>query len=286
MIQFPIVDTHLHLWDTNHLRYPWLEDVPLLNKPYLLDDYKRAVEPVQVKKMVFLQCEVDPAQFMAEAEWVAKLAQEQDPRIQGIVPWAPLEKGDAARADLEKLADNPLIKGIRRIIQFEPDIEFCLRPDFVAGVQALADYNLSFDICIAHPQMANTIKMVEQCPKVLFILDHIGKPDIKNQLFEPWKTELRRLAELPNVWCKMSGLVTEADHQNWTPEDLKPYINHVLQCFGFDRVLYGGDWPVAYQATAYPRWVETLAWAVQGSSGHELHKLFHDNAIEFYRLPS
>lgn len=285
MIQFPIVDTHLHLWDTHYLNYPWLAGNSLLNKPYLLEDYNRATGPVQVEKMVFLQCEVDPAQFMQEAEWVTVLAQTQDARIQGMVPWAPLEKGDAARADLELLAANPLVKGIRRIIQFETDNEFCLRPEFVQGVQALADYSLSFDICIYHPQMANTIKLVKQCPDVPFILDHIGKPDIKHQLFEPWKTDLKRLAEFPNVWCKVSGLVTEADHQRWTRDDLKPYIDHVIDCFGFGRVMYGGDWPVAYQATEYPRWVETLEWAVQGCSEAELRALFYDNAIAFYRLP-
>ena len=132
--------------------------------------------------------------------------------------------------------------------------------------------------------MANTIKMVAQCPDVQFILDHIGKPDIKHGLLDPWRAEIKTLSELPNVWCKMSGLVTEADHANWTKEQLKPYVDHVLECFGFDRVMYGGDWPVAYQATEYPRWVETLAWAVEGCSGDELKKLFRDNAIAFYRL--
>ncbi|HRW09067.1 MAG TPA: amidohydrolase family protein [Caldilineaceae bacterium] len=285
MINFPIVDTHLHVWDPGYLRYPWLDEIPLLNKPHLLEDYNRATGPVQVEKMVFLQCEVDFAQFQEEADWVSGLAQ-TDPRIQGMVPWAPLEKGDGARAAVERLAANPLVKGIRRIIQFEDDIEFCLRPDFVRGVQMLADYNLSFDICINHTQLANTIKLVAQCPNVPFILDHIGKPDIKDQLFEPWRQEIKTLAGHPNVWCKISGLVTEADHANWTREDLKPYINHVIESFGFDRVMYGGDWPVATQATDYPRWVETLEWAVQGCSSEELHKLFHDNAISFYRLPN
>jgi L-fuconolactonase len=283
MIQFPIVDTHVHLWDPSHLRYPWLDDNALLNKPYLLDDYKRACGPMHVEKMVFLQCECDVAQFREEAAWVTSLAQ-QDPRLQGIVPWAPLENGDAARPDLEKLAENRLIKGVRRIIQFEPDLEFCLQPNFVTGVQALADYNFSFDICIFHPQLANTIKLVAQCPNVAFILDHIGKPDIKHQLFEPWRQEIKTLAGFPNVWCKVSGLVTEADHQHWTKEDLKPYIDHVINSFGFDRVIYGGDWPVAYQATEYPRWVETLEWAVRGCSDTELHQLFHDNAMMFYKL--
>ena len=285
MLNFPIVDTHLHLWDPGYLRYPWLDGNALLNKPYLLDDYNHATGPVAVEKMVFLQCECDPAQFMDEAAWVTELAS-TEPRIQGIVPWAPLELGDGARPHLEALAQNPLIKGIRRIIQFEADPDFCLRPDFVRGVQALADYGLSFDICIHHGQMANTIQLVGQCPNVQFILDHIGKPDIKQQQLDPWRSELRQLASFPNVWCKMSGLVTEADHQRWQPVDLQPYIDHVLEVFGFDRVMYGGDWPVAYQATSYPRWVATLADAVAGVSADELRKLFRDNAIAFYRLPA
>ena len=283
MLTFPIVDTHLHLWDPANLRYPWLDGIPLLNKPYLLEDYGRACGNVRVEKMVFLQCECEFSQFMDEAGWVTSLAA-QDSRIEGIVPWAPLEKGDSARADLERLAENRLVKGIRRIIQFEPDLEFCLRPDFLKGVQALPDYHFSFDICISYIHMANTIKMVRQCPNVQFVLDHIGKPDIKNQVFEPWRREIKALSEFPNVWCKVSGLVTEADHQRWKNEDLKPYLDYVIECFGFDRVMYGGDWPVAYQAAEYPQWVETLIWAVSGCSELELQKLFRTNAIEFYRL--
>jgi predicted TIM-barrel fold metal-dependent hydrolase len=283
-MRFPIIDTHLHVWNPSYLRYPWLDDIPLLNKPYLPKDYKVACGPIDVAGMVFVQCEADFPLFMEETAWVTQLAREEEPRIQGIVPWAPLEKGDGARPALEKLARNPLIKGIRRIIQFEPDPEFCLRPDFVMGVQALPDYGLHFEICIVHTQMANTIKMVEQCPNVRFILDHIGKPDIKNHVLEPWKQELKILAGFPNMWCKMSGLVTEADHKKWTQEDLKPYIDHVLDCFGFGRVMYGGDWPVAYQATEYPRWVQTLEWAVRGCSAEQLRSLFRNNALHFYRL--
>ena len=255
MIPFPIVDAHLHVWDIKPLHYPWLDSLPQLNKSYLLDDYRQACGDVRVEKMVFLQAECDFGQHMQEAEWVTELAG-QDHRIEGIVPWVPLEKGDAVQNDLEVMARNPLIKGIRRIIQFEEAIDFCLQPDFIKGVQLLAKYLLSFDICISHQQMSNTFKMVRQCPEVNFILDHIGKPDIKKQLFHPWKKELRELSEIPNVWCKMSGLVTEADMENWTPDDLKPYIEHVLDCFGFDRVLYGGDWPVACQATDYPGWFD------------------------------
>jgi L-fuconolactonase len=162
MPSFPIVDTHLHIWDLSRLRYPWLANVPMLNKNHLIGDYRSGLRASAVAKMVFLQCECAPAQFQAEADWVTEVAQ-ADPRIRGIVPWAPLEKGEGARAELARLAANPLIKGIRRIIQFEADPAFCLRPDFVRGVQLLPEYGLSFDLCINHTQLANTIKLVRQC---------------------------------------------------------------------------------------------------------------------------
>ncbi|MEP6986815.1 MAG: amidohydrolase family protein, partial [Chloroflexota bacterium] len=231
-LPFPIVDTHLHIWDTHLLRYPWLDDVELLNRPYLLDEYNRACAGIEVERMVFVQAEADFAQFMREAEWVNSVA-DQDSRLQAIVAWAPLEKGDAARVDLEKLTAMPRVKGIRRIIQFEPDMEFCLQPDFIRGVNALPDYNLTFDICINHTQMVNTIQMVRQCPDVQFVVDHIAKPDIKHQVLDPWREHLKTFSEFPNVCCKLSGLVTEADHKSWTNIQLKPYIDHVIDCFGF-----------------------------------------------------
>lgn len=283
MPSFPIVDTHLHIWNLDRLRYPWLASVPLLNKNHLIEDYVRACGPVEVAKMVFLQCECDPAQFQLEAEWVAEVAK-VDPRIRGIVPWAPLEKGVAAEEELARLAADPLVKGIRRIIQFEPDQNFCLRPDFVRGVRLLPKYGLTFDLCINHTQLANTIALVRQCPQVTFVLDHIAKPDIKAGRLDPWRAELRELAELPNVWCKLSGLVTEADHARWTPADLRPYIDHTIACFGFDRVMFGGDWPVAAQATDYPRWVDTLDAAVADASVDEVRKLYVTNAERFYRV--
>lgn len=283
MPNFPIVDTHLHIWDLGRLRYPWLASVPMLNKNHLIDDYRRACGPVQVAKLVFLQCECDFAQFQQEADWVTEVAK-ADPRIRGIVPWAPLEKGEGARADLARLAANPLIKGIRRIIQFEADPAFCLRPDFVRGVQLLAEFGLSFDSCINHTQLANTIKLVRQCPRVKFVLDHIGKPDIKGGRLDPWRAELKELATMPNVWCKLSGLVTEADHAEWTPADLQPYIDHVVATFGFDRVMFGGDWPVSTQATDYPRWVNTLDAALRSASAADLRKLYVTNAEAFYRI--
>ena len=282
MVDFPIVDTHVHFWDPAYLRYSWLDDIPLLNQRYMPEEYRKSCGDVQVEQIVFVQCECDGGQYLKEVEWVSRLSR-QDGRIRGIVANAPLEQGKKINGDLLKLANNPLVKGIRRLLQPE-SVDFCLRPGFIEGVRLLPYHGLSFDICIFHPQLANVIEFVRQCPEVSFILDHIGKPDIKNKVFEPWKKELRLLAGMPNVSCKISGVVTEANIERWTSDDLKPYIDHVIECFGIDRVMYGGDWPVARQATEYQRWVETLSWATNSFSKSEKIKLFRENAISFYHL--
>src|SRR5690606_28719862 len=175
-----IIDTHLHLWDPGHLRYSWLDDDPLLNKPYLLDGYRKATSGLAIEQMVFVQCEVDTAFYRQEVEWVANLAA-IDERIASIVPWAPLELGEGADEEVAELADNDLVKGIRRIIQFESDAEFCLRPGFVRGVRNLANHGLHFEVCLkGDEQFANCLDLVEQCPEVRFLLNHIGKPYIKD----------------------------------------------------------------------------------------------------------
>ena len=283
MISFPIVDTHAHLWHPERLRYPWLGEVGVLsNEPHLLDDFRAAYGAINIESFVFVECGVHPDERMKEVEWVTSLVQDE-PRLKGIVASAPLENGQGVRPVVEKMAENPLVKGIRRLLQAE-SLDFCLQPDFIKGVQLLAEYGLSFDICIAHPQLTNVIEFVKQCPDTQFILDHIGKPDIKNEVFQPWKREIETISEFPNVFCKVSGVATSADFETWKPTDLKPYIDHVIGCFGFDRVVYGGDWPVSTQAIGYPQWVETLAWAVDGCSEDEMKKLFRENAIRFYRL--
>jgi L-fuconolactonase len=284
MIDFPIVDAHLHVWDVKRLIYPWLDNIPFLNRSFLLDDYRKACGSVKVEKMVFLQCECEPSQYMDEVRWVTELAENEDGRIQGMVPWAPLEKGEAVRPEIEALAANRLVKGIRRIIQFEEDIEFCLKPDFIKGVKMLPEYDMTFDICISYKHNKNTIKFVEQCPEVSFILDHIGKPNIKDGKLDLWRDEIRELSKFPNVYCKVSSLATEADHKSWIIEDLRPFVDHIFECFGFDRTVFAGDWPVSSQAAEFPLCVETLEKLVSGCSKEDLKKLFHDNAEEFYKL--
>jgi L-fuconolactonase len=285
MPDFPIVDTHLHLWHPQHFRMSWLDGITLLNRPYGLDEYREHTAGIDIAAMVYLQVDVEPPYGLLEAQWAAERAQE-DPRLQGIVAYAPVEYGEQVRAFLAALvAIGPRVKGVRRILQSEPDPEFCLRPGFVRGVQILPEYGLSFDICIYHHQLAGVIELVRRCPDTSFILDHVAKPNIKEHLLDPWRAQIAELATLPNVVCKISGMVTEADHQRWEAEDLRPYVEHVLVAFGPDRVMFGGDWPVVLLASEYRRWVETLDSLTEHLSLEAKRKLWADNARRVYRLP-
>lgn len=283
MPSFSIIDTHLHLWDPEVLRYPWLDSIPLLNRSFLLEDYESATAENQVDKMVFVQCECEFSQCEEEVEWVTHLAT-LDQRIKGIVAWAPLEQGLESAKILDRYSENKLVKGIRRIIQFEPDPDFCLREGFVKGVQLLSRYNYTFDICVAHHQLDNVIKLVQVFPETQFILDHIGKPDIKNHSVEPWRSHIKELAKLDNVHCKLSGLVTEADHKKWKQDDLIDYIQAVLKYFTPHKLMFGGDWPVILQASSYKKWIETLDWALSDLSQNELLKIYQNNAERLYRI--
>jgi L-fuconolactonase len=284
MPDFPIVDAHLHLWQPEHFRMPWLDGNDLLNRPYGLDDYRQHTAGIDIAAMIYLEVNVEPAYALLEAQWVAERAQE-DPRLQGIVAHAPMEYGDQVRAFLDALvAIDRRVKGVRRLLQSEPDPAFCLRPRFLRAVQLLPEYGLSFDICIYHHQLAGVIELVRRCPDTSFVLDHIGKPGIKEHLLDPWRAQIAELAALPNVLCKISGMVTEADPERWEAEDLRPYVEHVLAAFGEDRVMFGGDWPVALLATEYRRWVETLDALTAHLSPEAKRKLWADNARRFYRL--
>lgn len=283
MPNFAIVDSHVHLADPERFGYAWTRNAPSLNRTVLPQDLTKAAAPVQINKFVFVEVDVDLPQHVAEAEWVDSLAK-SDPRLAGMVAALPLEQGKAAKAELDRLRRNKILRGIRRLIQNQADPDFCIQPNFIEGLKLLAPHDLVFDICIFHHHLPNAIKMVRQCPEVRFVLDHIGKPGIKAGLMDPWRKDMKELASLPNVHCKISGVTTEADHKSWTREQLKPYIAHTIDAFGFDRVMYGGDWHVLELAGTYPQWVEIVDWVVDSATVPEKRKLFRDNAIDFYRL--
>jgi L-fuconolactonase len=284
MPDFPLIDAHVHLWDPTRFRIPWLDENDLLDRRYALPEYYEHTKGIPIEAFVYLEVDIKPAYALLEARWVADRA-EEDPRIQGIVAFAPLEDGEQVRSYLDALVEiDPRIKGVRRLVQGEPDPDFCLRPGFVRGTQLLASYGLSSDIGINYRQLASTIKLVQQCPDTEFMLDHIGKPDIQAGMTEPWRQQIQELASYPNVFCKVSGMVTEADHQQWQADDLASYVEHVLATFGEDRVVFGGDWPVVLLASSYKRWVETLDQLTASLSDEARRKLWAENARRFYRL--
>ncbi len=284
MPDFPIVDAHVHLWNPERYRIPWLDGNETLGRRLELAAYREQTRGVAIDAFVYVEADLAKEYSFLEARQAEVYAGE-DPRLRGIVAFAPVEFGERVRPYLESLvAVGPRIKGVRRLLQGEPDPEFCLRPDFVRGVELLPEYGLSFDLCIYHHQLPGVIELVRRLPAVSFILDHIGKPDIRHGVLDPWRAQIGELASMPNVWCKVSGLVTEADPATWTADDLAPYVEHVLAAFGEDRVVFGSDWPVATLASSYMRWVETLDGLTGRLSEGGRRKLWTDNARRFYRL--
>ncbi len=282
-----VVDTHIHYWDPDLLSYPWLETVPEIaakHGPLELQAQEVETERFELDKIIFMQAGSIDAHALREAEWVDELARTVDSRIVGIIADAPVDRGASVVPALEALQAIPRVKGVRRLIQGQPQ-GYGDNQEFISGVRHLANFGFTFDICIHHPQLGEAIRLVRACPNVEFILDHIAKPDIKGQVFVPWKSQMQSLAALPNVVCKISGMVTEADLAQWTPADLQPYVDHVIECFGVDRVLYGGDWPVSLRGVeSWGHWVDALDGLTYWLSASEKHKLFYTNARRVYRV--
>jgi predicted TIM-barrel fold metal-dependent hydrolase len=283
MRMYSIVDSHVHLWNPAAFRYAWLDSLPVLNRPALTSDYLAVSNKANVSKFVFVECGCEATQNLAEVGWVSELAK-SEPRLKGIVAHVSLEKGEAIRADLKKLSTQPLVKGVRRNLQGEMDLNFCLQPEFIAGARLLAEFGFTFDVCIRHEQMRAATELVRRVPQVTFILDHFGKPEVRAGKTGPWAANLKSLAALPNVVAKISGLATEADWQKWQPGDFKFYFNWIWECFGFDRVLFGSDWPVLTLATNFDRWLEITQMFVESATDRELAQLFQTNAERIYRV--
>lgn len=291
MPNFPIIDTHLHVWDPHRLDYAWIKGNPLFDKPYHVEDYARDLGDLRVEAMVFLECyaEFTPerGQYIEEVKFAEDEAG-RDPRLKAIVPMAPLEKGKGAEPILAEMAANhPMVKGIRRIVEFDEDVRgLTLSDSFVEGVNLLERFGYHFEINVNHTQMDIVRAFVKRIPNVPMILDHCGKPGIAEDAIAQYRADVAELARHPNLWIKLSDLPVEADHRNWTDADLKPYIDATIESFGPDRVIYAGDYPVCLQATSLTRWVEVLdrAFAALGLTDLETRKIYRDNANQFYRL--
>ena len=277
-----ITDSHFHLWDRRRFGYDWLAEAPLLDRDFLPEDYRQATASMKIERSVFVEAYVNQQHCVGESQWVVEEA-ETHPWLAGVVGAAYVES-DESNEQLKKLTEYGLVKGIRRLFDEEPDENFAALPEVIRGVEKLAEYNLSFDICIRCTQLAGAIELVRQSAGVRFVLDHCGKPNIKDEQWQPWADEIAELASYDNVWCKMSGLVTEAGAEKSTTEHLKPYIDHVIASFGFYRLMFGSDWPVCTLAAEPTKWLMILHEALGSISDADSHRLFQGTCEQFYRL--
>jgi len=276
-ISMPPLDAHVHLWDTERLRYPWLDDLPL---PRRVDAATLTAAADPVAEFVLVQADCVAEQALAEIGWLSEQAALL-PVVRGIVGYAPLHDPVASAAHLRELRRFPLVVGVRRLIQDEPP-GFASRPGLRAGVALLAAEDLVFDLCVREPQLGEAVDLVRATPEVRFVLDHLGKPQVGTDPTR-WRRDLRALAGLPNVVAKLSGLMTEIIPGTGAAGVVRPYLDYALEVFGPQRCLFGSDWPVLTLAGSYAEWRDTVLDAIAGLSEAEVDAVLHGNARATYR---
>jgi len=296
----PIVDTHQHLWDLSKLRLSWLKDAGALNRSYLMKDYLEATAGLNVVKAVYMEVDVDPVDQVAEADYVVDLCRRGGvPTCAAVIGGRPGEPG--FREYILRHKGSPYVKGVRQVLfAWKEGSAFFLDKAYVDSIRLLGELGMSFDICVAAPGLADAAKLVDLCPDTRFILDHCGNADVKQfypserytsaeesekarRFVENWRRDIAALAKRKNLIGKISGVVATVPKQ-WSPEDLAPIINHCLDSFGPDRVVFGGDWPVCTKGASYRQWVEALRQVIAGRSEAEQRKLLSENAVKFYGL--
>ena len=274
-----IIDSHHHFWKYDPVEYDWIDDsMKVIRKDFLPENLKTTIQASGVDGVISVQAR----QSVEETDWLIGMAH-QNEFIKGVVGWLPLVQDDVEDY-LEKYADEEKLKGVRHVIQGEPDPEFMLRKDFNHGISLLKKYSLVYDILIVERQLPNTIRFVDQHPGQSFVLDHIAKPLIVRNELSPWKENIQELAKRENVNCKISGMVTEADYQKWTPSQLLPYFEVILDAFGPERLLFGSDWPVCLVASTYTNWVNLVRKNITSFTDTEQAKIMGENALRLYQL--
>ena len=286
------VDAHLHFWDREVARYRWLEDEPRLPARAALGDYREATADDPPEQFVFVQAGADPADGAAEARWVHAMCS-ATPDFAGMVVWAPVDDGPHAVAAHLDALELPSVVGVRRLIQWEPP-GLCTQPGFVGAVASLGRRGLSFDVCVFARQLDDALAMARAAPDTRLVLDHLGKPDIAGGNVAAgntasgevagWRGRFEALAGLDNVWCKLSGLVTEADHARWSVNDLRPFVHTALELFGPRRIIWGSDWPVCTLASTHRHWRQATAELLGDLSEDERQQIMAHNARAVYGL--
>ena len=273
------IDAHQHFWIYNRQEYDWIDDsMGMIRRNFLPEDLEPELQGNDVQGSVAVQTR----QTLEETRWLLELAQ-QSPKILGVVGWVDL-CSTKARFQLAEFSKHPKLVGVRHIVQSEPDDRFLLREAFLRGISLLEEFDLAYDILIYTKHLPVAAEFVERFPKHRFVLDHLAKPPIKTGEIEAWSLGVRRLAAFPNVWCKLSGLVTEAHWQRWTSEDIRPYLDAAFDAFGADRLMIGSDWPVCLVAGSYGRTVDVVKSYVQDMPAHARDAVLGENARRFWRL--
>lgn len=247
------IDAHHHLWRYQPAEYGWIDDrMTVLQRDFLPDDLEKELGPAGIAGTVAVQAR----QTLEETTWLLELAAKWK-FIRGVVGWAPMAS-ESFPADLERLRSQPKLKGLRHVVQDEPDDNFILGEKFNRGISRLKGTGLVYDILIFEKHLPATVQFVDRHPHQTFVLDHVAKPKISGLVMDPWRSNLVELARRENVYCKLSGMVTEANWSSWSKADLWPYVEIVLQAFGPDRLMAGSDWPVCLLASSYSNWFEML----------------------------
>ena len=273
------IDAHHHLWKYSAAEYPWIsENMGPLRRDFLIQDLVDVLEESDIEGVITVQAR----QTLAETRWLLDLARGHD-FVRGVVGWVALADPKVER-DLEQLSTHAKLKSVRHLLHDEPDDFYILREDFNRGIKLLQDFGLRYDLLIFERHIPQTIQFVDRHPNQIFILNHIAKPRIRQGVISPWKENLTELARRENVFCKLSGLVTEASWQSWTEADLDPYLQVVLTAFGAKRVMFGSDWPVLLRGSSYKRWVDTVRRGISHLSEYEQERIVGKTAVEVYRL--
>jgi L-fuconolactonase len=274
-----LIDSHQHFWNYNREEFDWInDDMRSIRKSFFPKDLKATLSDTEVEGVVSVQAR----QSLEETEWLLQLASENE-FIKGVVGWVPLADKNLPEI-LNRLKDNHLLKGVRHVIQGESDPDFILKTKFNIGISHLKKYGLTYDILVLAHQLPNTIRFVDLHPNQPFVLDHIAKPEIKNNEIRIWEKHIKELGRRENVSCKLSGMVTEADFTTWTEDQLKPYFDVVLEAFGPARLLFGSDWPVCLAATNYQAWLTLVKKWISELSNKEQEQILGKNAKSIYKL--
>lgn len=273
------IDAHQHFWVYDPREYGWIDETMVpLRRDFLPADLKPELEREGLQGCVAVQAR----QSLEETRWLLELAK-RNPFIVGVVGWADL-RSPRLRSDMESFAENPKLVGLRHIVQSEPDNRFLLQPDFLRGLSLLEEFDLAYDILIHPRHLPVAAEFAGRFPRQRFVLDHLAKPPIKSGSLSPWEKGIRDLASFPNVYCKLSGMVTEADWQNWKPEDMKPYLDVAFESFGTHRLMIGSDWPVCTLAGSYARVMQAVKDYLATFSKDVNDAILGGTAQEFWKL--